>query len=423
MKFFDWLKNLGKPKSADDALVSSDVSAEPKRKNRRVQLAAENPAVPGSRRRVLQDERYLPKPVRKNYWERPDPVLDDGTAARMFAPGMRTRNRVIRTLASDVDLLAERGLPTWQDELALVADLGITAQRLWWLASHRYDDRITHYTRFRVPKRRGGYRTIMAPKVALKAVQRLVLKRLASRLPVSDYAHGFVPGRSVRTNAEPHVGRRVVLRFDLEDFFGTVTFGRVRGYLIAMGYSFAVATALALLMTEAERQPVEVDGELRYVPIGHRYCVQGAPTSPAVCNAIASKLDHRLAGLGAAHGFVYTRYADDLTFSGDDESKIGLLLRMVKQIVVDEGFRLNAEKTRVMRSGSRQSVTGVIVNETLGLSRTRRREMRARIHRMSPASPPEELRKLRGELAYLQMLNPAQAEALRPEWLKRGSNP
>jgi retron-type reverse transcriptase len=257
----------------------------------------------------------------------------------------------------------------------------------------------------------------MAPKKGLKAVQRSLLQLLSGGLAASDYAHGFVKGRSVRTNAEPHVGKRIVLRFDLENFFGTVTFGRVRGYLLAMGYGFEVATSLALLMTEAERQPVDVDGELRYVPVGHRYCVQGAPTSPLMCNAITTKLDHRLAGLAKAYGFSYTRYADDLTVSGDDESKIAVLLRRVGEIVEAEGFKLNQRKTRVLRSGNRQSVAGVVVNDTLGLSRKDRRILRAKIHRMTASSPSPEIHKLRGELAYLHMLNPAQAEALRPDWL------
>lgn len=409
MKILSWLKGLGKKKSGSAAGGAASDGG----------VAADHDAIPGHRRRVIRDHRLLPKPPKKNYWEVPDPVLKREEANRVFSPGMLTRNTQIRTLTADEPLLRERGLPVWADEAAIAEALGITRARLWWLASHRYDDRITHYTTFRVPKRRGGFRTIMAPKRSLKAVQRALLQQCVQLLPTSEHVHGFVPGRSVATNAAPHVGKRVVLRFDLEDFFGTVTFGRVRGFLLAMGYNYTVATAISLLMTEANRQPVDVNGTLHYVPVGHRYCVQGAPTSPAICNAIASKLDHRLAGLAAKHGFEYTRYADDLTFSGDDESKIGLLLRRVGELVVDEGFRLNREKTRVMRSGSRQSVTGVIVNHTLGLSRQKRRVLRAKIHQMSADSPIEHLQQLRGELAYLRMLNPAQADALHPEWLTR----
>jgi len=409
MKFFDWLKSLGKPKPAQDggAVVRDTVQSSK-------QTAAEDARVPGFRRKLVRDQRYLPKPAKKNYWERPDPVLERVEAARAYSPSMRSRNEALRSLATDVELLRERRLPIWTRETELAEALAMPVKRLRWLANHRYDDRVEHYYRFRIPKRSGGYRVIMAPKTGLKAIQRSLYRLLTGRLPVSEHAHGFVPCRSVASNARPHVGKRVVMRFDLEDFFGTVTFGRVRGYFIAMGYNYEVATTLALLTTEAERQPVEVDGELSYVPVGYRYCAQGAPTSPSICNAIVMRMDRRLAGLAAAHGFAYTRYADDLTFSGDDQTKIGLFLRVVKEIVEDEDFRLNAKKTRVMRSGSCQRVTGVVVNETMGLSRKDRRKLRAQIHQMSADTSPAERAHVIGKLRYLQMLNPQQAAALWP---------
>src|SRR5439155_13398728 len=169
----------------------------------------------------------------------------------------------------------------------------------------------------------GGKRLIMAPKRRLKMVQRKLLELLVERLPVSEHAHAFRRGRSIRTGAEPHVGKRFVLKLDLKDFFPSVTFARVRGLLIAYGYSYPVATTLTILMTEAERQPVEVDGTIFHVPVGERHCVQGAPTSPGLCNVIALRLDRRLSGLAKKRGFAFTRYADDLIFSGNaDRAKV-----------------------------------------------------------------------------------------------------
>lgn len=392
MKLFDWLKkNLGGGKVTQ-------------------------PTAGGDER--VRDERFLPKPPRKNSWDKPDPVLSRDEASRWFSASLRTRNPSQRTLAVDIDRLAARGLPAWGTEAELAEALGLEPGTLRWLANHRYDDGVEHYVRFRIPKRRGGHRVIMAPKRRLKAVQRALLAELTSRLPVSEHAHGFVSGRSVASNARPHVGKAVVLRFDLEDFFGAVTFGRVRGYLTAMGYGFDVATCVALLCTEAERQPVEVDGRLCYVPVGHRSCVQGAPTSPSICNAIVMRLDRRLAGLAAANGFAYTRYADDLTFSGDDPGKVGLFLRAVAEIVGDEGFRLNRAKTRVMRRGRRQRVTGVVVNDTPGLSRSERRRLRAEIHQMGADPPADQRARVIGKLSYLRMINPAQAEAMWPDWAR-----
>lgn len=226
-------------------------------------------------------------------------------------------------------------------------------------------------------------------------------------------SHGFRRDRSVKTGAQAHVGKQVVIHMDLRDFFPSVHFGRVRGLFIAYGYSFPVASTLAALLTEAERQPVKVADEIFHVPVSSRYCIQGAPTSPAICNAILLRLDRRLAGLARSLALDYTRYADDLTFSGDDPDVCGRLLTRASRIVEDEGFAVNTDKTRVMREGQQQRVTGVTVNETLGLSRKERRRIRAALHRLKFHPNAEKQAQVEGMLAYLQMLNPEQARALR----------
>jgi hypothetical protein len=266
---------------------------------------------------------------------------------------------------------------------------------------------------FAIPKRRGGERLILAPKRELKALQRQLLGLLAEKLPVSEHAHGFRGGRSIRSNAEPHVGKRVVVKLDLQDFFPSVHVGRVRGLLVALGYAYPVAATLAALMTEAPRQPVVDGGVVYHVPVGSRHCVQGAPTSPALCNALLLTLDHRLAGLARHFGFSYSRYADDLTFSGDDatQAQVQALIRLASRVVAAEGFRVNRDKTRILRSGGRQTVCGVVVNRDLGLSRRDRRRLRAELHQAALAGREADAR-LRGRLAYLGMLNPEQRLAL-----------
>ena len=200
-----------------------------------------------------------------------------------------------------------------------------------------------------------------------------------------------------------------------------MTFARVRGYLIACGYSYPVATTLAVVMTEAKRQPVDVNGEIFHVPVGQRHCVQGAPTSPGVCNAIVAKLDRRLAGLARKFGLAYTRYADDLTFSGDiDAAAIGRLLHHANAIIGAEGFATNAGKTRVMHRAGRQRVTGVTVNHVLGLSRSERRKLRAAVHHVAKGKPVEPATSVRGKIAYLAMLNAAQADRLLRYWNQLG---
>jgi len=244
-----------------------------------------------------------------------------------------------------------------------------------------------------------------------------LLELLVEKLPVSEHAHAFRRGRSIRTGAEPHVGKRFVFKLDLKDFFPSVTFARVRGWLIACGYSFPVATTLAILMTEAERQPVDWDGTLFHVPVGERHCVQGAPTSPGICNALLLRLDRRLAGLAKKRGLVYTRYADDLAFSGEvDRNTVDNFRSVVNRIVSEEGFVINPDKTRLMGRGNRQIVTGVVVNQTLGLSRQERRRLRAMAHQLSRQGAGEVSAALRatleGKVAYLSMLNPEQASPL-----------
>jgi retron-type reverse transcriptase len=167
-------------------------------------------------------------------------------------------------------------------------------------------------------------------------------------------------------------------------------------------------------MTESLRQPVQVGEEVYFAPVGSRHLVQGAPTSPGVANAIAMSLDRRLAGLGRKLGFTYTRYADDLTFSGNDVATARGLIKSVQRIVHAEGFALNPDKTRIMTQRGAQLVTGVTVNRELGLSRRLRRKLRAALHQAGagPASAPAR-RKLDGKLAYVSMLNVRQAAALR----------
>lgn len=378
------------------------------------------PLKPGHLRRALRDPRLLPKPKPKPSAALPwrpakkRKILSRHEADRLFSQTLRTRDRDVRDLTTDPEQLRRYGLPVWNNEDELAAALGLTVKQLRHYSIHRQRETTPHYVAFAVRKRSGGQRVIHAPKRRLKAIQRALDEQLASKLPVSPFAHGFRQGRSIATNAGPHVGKALVIKLDIADCFPTIHVGRVRGLLVAYGYSYPVAQTLAVLMTEAPRQPVEVDGKLFHVPIGPRVCVQGAPTSPALCNAILRRLDYRLAGLARKHGFAYTRYADDLTFSGDDVGKAKLIITLASRISRDEGLPLNRRKTRVLRAGQRQSVTGVTVNSIAGLSRQERRRLRAALHqqRRSTNPDPAKDRQLKGKLAYLRMLNPAQAAAL-----------
>ena len=423
MSLFSWFKSLfGGPRKRDISRLApasdTDTSHPAGATEESIDLSG-GPIKEHHYRRALHDKRLLPKiksPARQLGLTKRKKIMELEEAERLFSGTLRTRNRKIRDLLADEDQLGRYQLPVWKTEADLAAALGISLRELWFFAIHRERERQPHYVTFSIPKRGGGKRLIMAPKRRLKAIQRRLLSLLVEKLPVSEHAHAFRRGRNIRTGAEPHVGKRFVLKLDLKDFFPSVTVARVRGLLIAYGYSFPVATTLAVLMTESERQPVELNGDLFHVPVGQRHCVQGAPTSPGVCNALLRRLDRRLAGFAKKHSLIYTRYADDLSFSGEvDRAQAAKLHSTISRIVSEEGFQINTAKTRFMSRGGRQTVTGVVVNQTLGLSRQERRRMRAAAHQLqSKTEPAADLLRLQGKVAYLSMLNPSQAAAFRP---------
>jgi hypothetical protein len=307
---------------------------------------------------------------------------------------------------------AENELPALDGPGQLAEALGLTLARLRWLAYHRDAATHLHYRRFLIPKRGGGERAIWAPMPLLKAAQHWVLHNIAEKLPVHGAAHGFLPGRSTRSNAAAHLDAAIILKMDVKDFFPTVTLARVKGIFRKAGYREQVATLLALLCTESPREVVDLEGKTYYVALGPRCLPQGAPTSPALTNTLCLRLDQRLSGLARRFGWCYTRYADDLTFSlpttHKGAPKTGALMGLVKRVVGGEGFQVHPDKTRIHRQGGRQQVTGLVVNGTGAprVPRAKRRDLRAAIHNLQQGkSLPEgeTLERLAGYAAYIHM--------------------
>ena len=266
-------------------------------------------------------------------------------------------------------------------ELARILD--VEPSELQWLAdARRYlrrnkRSRLEHYHRTWLPKRRGGFRLIEVPKPRIKAVQRRVLRCILDAIPPHACAEGFVRGRSALSHALRHSGHAAVLCLDLEDFFTSIPHGRVFHVFRAAGYPGPVARVLAGVCTTAlppaefgrcprPDNPAEL---VRYQRLRQsalsQHLPQGAPTSPALANLCALGLDRRLAGAAAAVGARYSRYADDLAFSGDAAFARGILdfSTLAAAIALDEGFDVNFRKTRVMRRATRQLVCGLVVNE------------------------------------------------------------
>lgn len=314
------------------------------------------------------------------------------------------------------------------DAGALAGLLGLSMPELLWFADPKGLQRragreqLQHYRSRWITAASGAARLLEAPKFRLREVQRTVLRQLLGPVPVHSAAHGFVAGRSVRTGAVPHVGAAVVISLDLESFFASITAGRIYGVLRSTGYPEPVAHLLTGLCTQSA--PVSVLAAMPDVAdppsafrlrrrLAEPHLPQGAPTSPQLANLCAFHLDDRLSGYAAAAGLVYTRYADDLTFSGGDPSAGGPVIAAVRTMVADEGFALNPSKTRIRRQSRRQQVTGVVVNTRPRVPREEYDTLRAILHNCGRTGPAEQNRDgvadfrahLRGRIAWVASLD------------------
>jgi hypothetical protein len=335
----------------------------------------------------------------------------------------RGGSRGLADRRANVELLERAGLPVLSTPAELARAMGLSVPRLRWLAFHAEVSARPHYVYFEIPKRSGGVRRLAAPHEALKAAQRWILTELLSKVPVEPEAHGFLAGRSVVTNARPHVGQAVVVNVDVRDFFPTISYRRVRGLFQSLGYSPAVATVLGLLCTEPPRREVTFQGVRTFVAAGERCLPQGAPTSPAISNLIARRLDRRLRGRLGRKGWVYTRYADDLSFSAKDfdRGRLGFLHASIRHVLEDEGFAPNPKKGRVQSRGGRQEVTGVVVNDRPTIRRDEVRRLRAVLHQakhtgleaQNREQHPDFRRYLEGRIAWVTMVDPVKGAKLK----------
>ncbi|MBV9125976.1 MAG: RNA-directed DNA polymerase [Planctomycetes bacterium] len=320
---------------------------------------------------------------------------------------------------------------------ALAEWLGLKPKELDWFADcHGGEEKLPpgplrHYTYRWLVGRSRKLRLLEMPKQRLKALQRRVLHDLLDHLPCHEAAHGYRRGRSVATYVGPHTGRRIVLHLDLRDFFPSIRSSRVQALFRTVGYPFPVARLLTGLCTNVvpgevwHSSPVRGEpGEWNRSP---HYQVphlpQGAPTSPALANLCAYRLDCRLTGLARAVGAAYTRYADDLAFSGGrdlERSTRGFQVQ-VARIALEEGFEVHTRKTRFMRQGVRQQLAGVVLNEHANLRREEYDRLKAILFNCVRHGPglqnregrPDFRESLAGRIAYVQMLNPSRGRRLR----------
>ena len=212
------------------------------------------------------------------------------------------------------------------------------------------------YRNFEITKKNGKKRAISEPLPSLKEVQHWILKNILYHVPTSPFAKAYKPNVSILENLKFHKNQPKVFTLDLENFFPSIRFESIEKLFLDLGYSKSVSNLLAQLCTLDSILP------------------QGAPTSPYLSNLIFKKADTVLANYCKKHKIRYTRYADDLSFSGNfDEKK---LLLLVTENIEKLGFKINAEKTNLMTPGMRQTVTGIVVNEKPQVVFHKRNELR-----------------------------------------------
>jgi RNA-directed DNA polymerase len=326
-------------------------------------------------------------------------------------------------------------LPRIESAGALCDWFWLEPRQLEWFADIKglgQEGKLHHYHYRALTKGHGGVRLVEAPKSRLKKLQRQILMEILDRVPEHPAAHGFVKGRSIKTFAAPHVGQRILLRLDLSDFFPSFAAARIQTIFRTFGYPETVADLLGGLCTNSvprdlwtglagsfEPQHLQ-DAKALY---SRPHLPQGAPTSPSLANICSYRVDCRLAGLAESAGFVYTRYADDLAFSGGEEleRRVDRFATHVAAILLEEGFRVNHRKTRIMRRGVRQHLAGVVVNRHMNVGRREYDTLKATLTnciRLGPGTQDREghadfQAHLEGKVGFVESINRARGERLR----------
>ena len=240
---------------------------------------------------------------------------------------------------------------------SLEKDLGVSSKMLYTLSNQRH----RHYRNVKISKGNGEFRQLCVPDDFLKAVQTKIALNLLAHEPISPYAKAYRPGGSTLKNAQPHVGMPVLLKMDIRHFFDHIFYPMVKEKAFpAERYSEANRVLLSLLCVHRDSLP------------------QGAPTSPAISNIIMRDFDNSVGAWCEERNIAYTRYCDDMTFSGDFDPRE--VKRFVKAQLRTMGFFANDKKTVAVGSGQKQTVTGIVVNERPNVSAAYRRKLRQELY-------------------------------------------
>jgi len=279
------------------------------------------------------------------------------------------------------------GLPVIQNIDDFSAITHISKYTIYQLSIH--SDK--YYKTYTVPKPSGKLRTICQPSKKLKGLQSWILVNILNKLKVSVSCKGFEKGSSTVDNALPHSGANTILTLDLMDFFSTIKRKQVYSIFKTIGYNKTIATILTNICTYQGVLP------------------QGSPCSPKLANLSAWTLDLRIQGYVGKRGINYTRYADDMSFSGLSPAKVVKILPMITTIIQDEKFKVNPSKTRVAGAARAKTVTGLIItNEGIGIGKNKYKNLRSKIHHLTlPAEQTNTklLYEVGGWLSYLNSVD------------------
>lgn len=236
------------------------------------------------------------------------------------------------------------------------------------------------YKTYKIPKKAGGFREISEPLPSLKEIQRWILDEILYKCDINDYNKAYQRNISIKDNAISHSKPFLLLKIDIKDYFPSIEYINVYSFYKKLGYCKPVSTLLAKLCCFKNCLP------------------QGAPTSPALSNLITIRIDERISEFTDMHKIKYTRYADDLSFSGNFSP--GGIINFVKKVLQEEGFEINKDKIRTMYRNKRQQVTGIVVNEKMQAPREVRRKLRQAVYYIEKFGLQNHLEKIKEERSY-----------------------
>ena len=284
---------------------------------------------------------------------------------------------------------------------SIETDLGFSAKTLYGL-SNNIDK---HYHNVFIPKSDGTKRKLSVPDLILKMVQRSIVDNILAYYHVSKYAKAYAFGTNVQMNARPHVGKKKILKLDIEGFFDNIIYSKVKDVVFYKEkFSEPIRILLSMLCYHRDSLP------------------QGAPTSPAITNIIMYEFDEKIGAYCEEKGISFTRYCDDMTFSGDfDEKEI---IELVKFELKKIGLFLKNRKTAVIPNTKRQTVTGIVVNEKINLTKEYKKKIRQEVYYITKFGLEEHLKRigetdkqkyllsLKGRIAFVLQTTPKDKEFL-----------